>query len=460
MHRIKKGLTLPISGAPEQQIHDGPEIRRVAVLGDDTPGVRARLAVAEGDTVRRGQLLFEDRQRPGVRYTAPGAGRVTAIFRGHRRILRSVVVQLSEAERTGRPTEAELERFSSLPTGDPEGWSADQLRALLLESGLWRALRERPFGKVPLPDAEPHALFVTAIDTNPLAADPEVVLDDAREDFRRGLRLVAKLCEGRIQLCVAAGAHIPARLEDSVEVQQFRGPHPAGTPGVHIHLVAPVSRQRTAWHIGYQDVVAIGRLAASGVLPVERVVALGGPAVVRPRLLRTRLGASIDELCAGELKENGREIRTISGSVFSGVRASGPEQGFLGAYHVQVSALAEGRERRMLGWALPGAERFSMLPVFASRLMFWNETFDFTTDTNGSHRALYPLGSYERVMPMDIIATYLLRSIVVGDIEEAERLGILELTEEDVALCTFVCPGKTEFGPYLRMNLNRIEKEG
>jgi Na+-transporting NADH:ubiquinone oxidoreductase subunit A len=459
LHRIKKGLTLPISGAPVQEIHDGPDPFRVAVMGDDTPGVRARLAVAEGDTVRRGQLLFEDRRRPGVRYTAPGAGRVAAIFRGHRRMLRSVVVQLSEGERAGRPGEGELEAFASWPGGDPESWSAHALRALLLESGLWRALRERPFSKVPLPESAPHALFVTAIDTNPLAADPQLVVAEAREDFQRGLRLIAGLCEGPTHLCVAEGSDIPAHADAPVEVQEFRGPHPAGTPGLHIHLIAPVSRQRRAWHIGYQDVIAIGRLAASGVLPVERVVSLAGPVVERPRLLRTRLGASIDDLVDGEIRNGGRDVRTLSGSVFSGVRAAGPEQGFLGAYHTQVSVLAEGRERRMLGWAGPGTQSFSTLPIFVSRLL-GKRLFDFTTDTNGSHRALMPLGTYERVMPMDIVATYLLRSIVVGDLERAEQLGILELDEEDVALCTFVCPGKTDFGPYLRTNLERIEKEG
>jgi Na+-transporting NADH:ubiquinone oxidoreductase subunit A len=230
LHRIKKGLSLPISGAPVQEIHDGPAIFRVAVMGDDTAGVRARLAVAEGDSVRRGQLLFEDRKRPGVRYTAPGAGRVAAIFRGHRRVLRSVVIQLSEGERAGRPGDAELEAFASRPGGEPEGWSADRLRALLLESGMWRALRERPFSKVPLPESAPHALFVTAIDTNPLAADPDLVVAEAREDFQRGLRLLAKLCEGTTHLCVSDGSDIPAHADAPVEVQTFRGPHPAG-PG-------------------------------------------------------------------------------------------------------------------------------------------------------------------------------------------------------------------------------------
>jgi Na+-transporting NADH:ubiquinone oxidoreductase subunit A len=458
-HRIRKGLDLPIAGAPEQVIHDGPRISRVALVGDDTPGLRARLAVAEGDPVRRGQLLFEDRARPGVRYTAPGAGRVAAIFRGRRRMLRSVVIELSERERAGEPPEAELAAFESWRRAEPQGWSAEQVRALLLESGLWVALRTRPFGKVPEPGASPHALFVTAIDTNPLAPDPRVVLREAREDFQRGLRLLAKLSEGPTYLCIAEGSGIGAEVDAPVQVEQFRGPHPAGNPGVHIHLLAPASRRRSVWHLGYQDVVDVGRLFATGRLPAERIVSLAGPVVARPRLLRTRLGASIDDLTRGEIRDEGREVRLLSGSVLSGKRASGPELGFLGRVHVQVSALAEGGERHLLGWAGPGPDRFSVLPVFAARLLR-RKTFDLTTDTHGCHRALMPIGTYERVMPMDILATYLLRALVVGDIEQAEKLGALELDEEDLALCTFVCPGKTDFGPYLRKNLERIEKEG
>jgi Na+-transporting NADH:ubiquinone oxidoreductase subunit A len=244
-----------------------------------------------------------------------------------------------------------------------------------------------------------------------------------------------------------------------VQVEEFRGPHPAGNPGVHIHHLAPVSRTRTAWHLGYADVIAVGRLAATGRLPVERVVSLAGPMLARPRLVTTRLGASLDELTHGEIRGDGREVRIVSGSVLSGKRASGPELGFLGRYHQQVSALAEGNERRLFGWAMPGAGSYSVLPVFVSRLLR-RRSFELTTDTNGSYRPIMPLGTYERVLPMDILATYLLRALVVGDIEQAEKLGALELDEEDLALCTFVCPGKTDFGPFLRSNLVRIEKEG
>ncbi len=458
VHRVRRGLDLPIAGDPEQAIHAGPEIGRVAVMGDDTPGVRARLAVAEGDTVQRGQLLFEDRLRPGIRYTAPGAGRVQAVFRGARRVLRSLVIELSPTERAGRPGDEELQRFASWRGGDPLAWSGDDVRALMVESGLWTAVRGRPYSKVPLPEDKAQALFVTAIDTNPLAPSPSTVVDEATAAFQLGLRLVDKLCDGPTYLCVSDESSVRGGVDSPAQVEVFAGPHPAGNPGLHMHLLAPVSRSRTSWHIGYQDVIALGRLAETGVLPVERVVSFAGPPVPNPRLVRTRLGANLDELTHGEIDEREGEVRVISGSVVSGKKAMGPEFGYLGRYHVQVSAVRQGG-RKFLGWIEPGFGKFSILPVFLSRLLPGTK-FDMTTDTNGSYRPVFPLGTYEKVMPMDILATYLLRSLMVGDIEQAEQLGALELDEEDLALCTFVCPGKTEFGPILRKNLERIEKEG
>ncbi len=458
VHRIRKGLDLPIAGAPVQEVQPGPEIRRVAVMGDDTPGLRARLAVAEGDQVRRGQLLFEDRMRPGVRYTAPGAGRVQAVFRGARRALRSVVIELSPEERSGAPGEESFAPFASFQGGDPLSLSGEALRALMLESGLWTALRTRPYSRVPLPEDKPAAVFVTALDTNPLAPSPDLAFAEHREDFQLGLRLLDKLGEGPVFLCIAPDSAVRGGVDSHAQVEIFEGPHPAGTPGVHIHLLAPVSRNRSVWHIGYADVIALGALARSGRLPVSRIVSIAGPPVQNPRLVRTRLGASIEELTAGAVDPQAGPVRLVSGSVLSGKKAMGPEFGYLGRYHLQVSALRQGG-RRFLGWIEPGFNKFSVLPVFFSRLLP-GKRFDFDTDTNGSYRPLMPIGLYERVMPMDIVATYLLRALVVGDLERAEELGMLELDEEDLALCTYVCPGKTEFGPYLRRNLERFEKEG
>ena len=317
-------------------------------------------------------------------------------------------------------------------------------------------MRTRPFSKVPAPETTPQAIFVTATDTNPHAPNPELVIQGHEADLERGLVCVAKLTEGRTYLCKARGAAIPANPNTGIQIEEFEGIHPAGTVGVHINKLSPVSHKKTVWHLNYQDVIAIGKLFGSGKLYVDRVISLAGPSVKSPRLLRTRLGASIDDLVSGELKDG--EQRVVSGSVLSGRTAQGEIFGYLGRYHNQISVLREGRDREFLGWAAPGIKKFSIIPVYLSKLL--GGKFDFTTNTNGSPRAMVPIGMYEKVMPMDIVPTVLLRSLLIGDLEEAEKLGVLELDEEDLALCTFVCPGKHDFGVHLRNMLNKIDKEG
>ena len=441
---VKKGLNLPIAGAPAQVIEDGPAIGQVAVLGPDSIDLRPTMAVSEGDSVKKGQLLFEDKRISGVRYTAPASGKVIAVHRGAKRVLLSVVIEVAEGEE---------ERFAQHTRTAPGQLSRQQVRETLVASGLWAALRTRPYSKVPAPASAPHSIFVTAMDTNPLAADPQVVLRGREDDFARGLTILSKLTDGPVYVCKASGASIPA---DGAEVVEFAGPHPAGLPGTHIHFLDPVGPAKTVWYIGYQDVVACGKLFATGSLWTERVVALGGPQVEQPRLLRTRQGACLSELTAGQLKPG--ENRVIAGSVLAGRVASGPLD-FLGRYHAQVSVLAEGREREFLGWQKPGVDKFSIKNVFASKLLP-SRIFDFTTSTEGSDRAMVPIGSYEQVMPLDILATFLLRALIVEDTDRAQALGCLELDEEDLGLCTFACPGKYEYGPILRQNLARIEREG
>jgi Na+-transporting NADH:ubiquinone oxidoreductase subunit A len=459
VHKIKKGLDLPIAGKPTQQISAGPTVRRVAVMADDFPGMKPGLEVQVGDHVRRGQVLLRDRRRGEVAHTAPGAGTVVAVNRGARRALLSVVIELTESEREGRPADDDHQPFESYTGSDPDSLDAGQIRALLLESGLWAALRQRPFSKVPTPDAEaPHSIFVTAADTHPLTADPDVVLKDQRGDFDQGLRLIAKLTEGTTYLCVAKGSAVPQGLSAPVQVEEFAGPHPAGTAGLHIHTLAPVSRSRTVWWIGYQDVANVGRLFRTGRLAVDRVVALGGPPLKDPKLVRTRVGASTHDLLAAE-EPDLDDVRYVSGSVLSGKKAMGEVYGFMGRYDNQVSVIREDREREFIGWLSPGAKKFSTLPIYLSWILRPKE-MDLSTNTNGSERAIIPIGTYEAVMPFDLVTTYLLRSLAVGDIETAEQLGCLELDEEDLALCTFVDPGKNDFGPILRKNLEIIEKEG
>lgn len=457
IHRIKKGLDLPITGAPQQKVLSTPKITRVAVVADDFPGMKPRMAVNEGDTVKRGQILFEDRKTPGVVHTAPGAGKVVGIHRGPRRALQSVVIHLNEHEQANTPKPEDLQKFESFAGKQPLELTRDELVALLVESGMWTAFRTRPFSKVPDPAQSPRAIFISATDSNPLAADPEVVLSEDREAFALGQQLVAKLTEGKTFLCCRAGAKIDAA--GSVQKEEFAGPHPSGNVGLHIHTLYPVSRSRVVWHVGYQDVVAIAKLCQNGVLDVTRTVALAGPVVKQPRLVKARLGAMLDDIAEREFDQQGDAVRLISGSVLSGKKAMGIEFGYLGRYHTQVSALAEGRQRELVGWLKPGSNIFSVLPIFLSKLSP-GKRFDFTTTTNGSARAMVPIGLYEKVMPMDIMPTFLLRALSVGDVENAEKLGALELDEEDLALCTFVCPSKTNYGLILRKNLQTIEEEG
>ena len=457
-HRITRGLTLPIAGEPAAAVEDARPARRVALVAADYVGLRPTMRVAVGDTVARGQLLFEDKTMPGVRYTAPAAGTVRAVNRGARRALQSVVIEPSRAEREGRAPEAA--DFRSWSGRHPSGMTESEVRDVLLESGQWTALRARPFGRVADPAARPRSIFVTAADTNPLAPDVALVLEGHRGPFERGLEALARLTAGPVFVCTGPDQRFepPATASGQIRHEVFEGAHPAGTVGVHIHTLDPAGRGRVVWHVGAQDVIAVGRLFETGVLDVSRVVALGGPPVTRPRLLRTRTGASTAELLDGEV-DGAAERRVISGSVLSGRAAMGDAHGYLGRYHQQVSVLAEGREREFLGWLRPGLDTFSTLRAFAARLTP-GRRFAMTTSTHGSPRAIVPIGMYERVMPMDLLPTPMLRALVMHDVERAEQLGCLELDEEDLALCTFVDPGKTDFAPHLRRVLDTLRAEG
>lgn len=445
MITIKRGLDLPITGTPAQRIEAARPVRSVAIVGFDYHGMKPTMNVQVGDRVKLGQVLFSDKKNPGVVFTAPGAGVVSAIHRGQQRVLQSVVIDLDGDEQ---------ETFASYSAAQLDTLDAQAVRDNLQQSGLWTALRTRPYSKVPAVDAVPSSIFVTAIDTHPLAADPALVIAEQAEAFEQGLKVLS--CLARVFLCKAPGAALPGENLSQVKTESFAGPHPAGLAGTHIHFLDPVSANKTVWSIGYQDVIAVGKLFTTGQLSVERVVALGGPVVEQPRLLRTRLGACLSELTAGELKPGNN--RVISGSVFGGRNARGAFA-YLGRYHQQVSCLAEGNDREMLHYLRAGVNKHSVLNVFVSKLM-GGKRFDFTTTTNGSPRAMVPVGNYEKVMPLDILPTQLLRLLIVGDTEMAQKLGCLELDEEDLALCSYVCAGKYEYGPILRDNLTRIEKEG
>lgn len=447
MFRIRKGLDLPISGVPEQHVTTGASIHHVAIVGDDYVGMRPAMLVQEGDRVIKGQALFEDKKNPGVMFTAPASGTVVAIHRGERRVLQSVVIQIEGDEKR---------EFARFDAADLATLSRDAVQTQLLESGLWTALRTRPYSKTPVPGTVPAAIFVTAIDTNPLSADPQPLILAERKAFDAGLTVLTRLTPGKVHVCQASGCKLGGHPQGQVAFNEFAGPHPAGLVGTHIHFLEPVSLTKQVWHLNYQDVIAIGKLFTTGELCAERIIAIGGPQATQPRLVRTLLGADLTALLAGETKEG--ENRIISGSVLSGRHATGP-MAWLGRFHLQVSVVLEGREKELFGWVLPGAEKYSVTRTTLGHFLR-RKLFNFSTSTNGGERAMVPIGNYERVMPLDILPTVLLRDLLAGDTDGAQALGCLELDEEDLALCTYVCPGKYEYGPVLREVLTRIEQEG
>jgi Na+-transporting NADH:ubiquinone oxidoreductase subunit A len=416
-------------------------------LGEDYVGMRPTLVAQVGDRVKLGDVLFTDKKMEGVKYTSPGAGEVIAVNRGARRAFLSMVIRLDGSDEI---------TFEARSEEDIRGLDRKAAKTQLIESGQWTALRARPFSKVADPATEPHAIFVNAMDSNPLSPDMAHVLAGEEENFALGIEIVSKLTDGTIFVCVSPELNLPEIQTNRVQVEEFDGPHPAGLVGTHIHFLEPVNRNKTVWHLGIQDVIAWGQLFMTGRIRTERVVSLGGPTVKQPRLIRTRAGACVADLVDGGLEDV--ENRVISGSVLSGRKAD-DARGFLGRYHQQITALEEGNKREFLGWLMPGLNFFTIKNLALSKLMPGTR-LKLNTSTNGSQRTLIPHGNYETVVPLDILPTFLIRALVTRDLDEAEKLGLLELDEEDLALCTFSCTSKMDFGPILRENLTTIEKEG
>lgn len=449
MIKVKKGLNVPIVGSPTEDLDTLKNVRSVAIIGSDYHGMRPTMLVEEGDTVKLGQALFEDKKNPGVIFTSPGAGKIESINRGPRRALQSVVIELGE-EVSVKFNKYEENQLKTIPSSE--------IRKNLISSGLWTAFRTRPFSKIPAINSNPSNIFITAIDTNPLGPNVNKIIEMNESLFNSGLKVIKALTEQPIHLCVDSNFSLDLEKDSQLINHIFSGPHPAGLAGTHMHFISPATLKNVNWTINYQDVIAFGELFLTGELPIDKIVSLAGPQVTNPRLIKTRIGACTDELCAGELTQ--RDNRVISGSIINGREAVGPFA-YLGRYHNQISVVSETNksDRQFMNWLNPGPRRFSKIPLFISSL-FSDKEFKFKTLMNGSDRAIVPIGIYEEVVPLNILPTILLRYIAVGETEKIQSLGGLELDEEDLALCSFVCPSKYDFGSLLRNNLTQIEVEG
>jgi len=450
MIKVKKGLNVPISGTPADSLDASKKVRSVALLGSDYNGMKPTMLVEEGNSVKLGQALFEDKKNPGVIFTSPAGGKIESINRGARRTLQSVVIEIADNE--------ESVDFLPYSIEDLEIGNSAQIKRQLVNSGLWTSFRTRPFSKIPAINSIPANIFITAIDTNPLSANVDLIINLNKDYFKAGLKVIKTLTENNIHLCVGVDFSLSLDEDNTIIEQVFEGPHPAGLAGTHMHFLSPATLTNINWSINYQDVISFGELFLTGKLPNKKIISLAGPQVLKPRHVETRIGACTDEICAGELTH--RDNRIISGSVINGREAIGP-YAYLGKYHSQISVVCESSkvDREFMNWLNPGPRKFSQIPLFTSSL-FRRKEFKFKTLMNGSDRAIVPIGVYEEVLPLNLLATVLMRYIAVGDTEKIQDLGGLELDEEDLALCSFVCPSKYDFGSLLRSNLNQIEVEG
>ena len=438
MIKISKGLDLPISGAPINIVSDEPKVSSVAVLSNDFVGMKPTMLVKEGDSVKAGQKIFEDKKNIGVFYTSPCGGIVRNINRGDKRKFLSIELDIDD-------TNEEFKFFNM-------GNTSNEIKDCLINSGYWNCFRTRPFNRTPNVNDIPNAVFINCCDSNPLSMDPYNIISLNEADFREGLKVLSQLFKCNMNL-IYQNDNFDISNED-FEYFQFKGPHPSGLPSTHISKIYPVNLNRTVWTINYQDIISIGFLKKNNKIRTSRLISLGGPSVHEPSLLNVRVGGNIDEICAGKLKPNSR---IISGSVLHGHESEGV-MNYLGFYDSQISAIPDEVNNIFMNWLMPGSTLHSKLNVFISSFIK-PKNFIFNTSIGGGDRAIVPISSYEEVIPMDILVTQLLKALVVSDIDMAVDLGMLELVPEDLALCSYVCPSKYDYSSILMDNLNKLYQE-
>ncbi len=448
-HTIRKGFDIPMAGRPEARLEVAPEPLLVAVETAEFPGIKPKMMVDEGDRVQTGQPLFFDKSDPEIFYVSPGTGVVFDVERGARRFLQRVVIERLGEDSFASPTRVDPERIATMERSD--------LIKALKNSGLWPLLRRRPLGRMPRPYRVPVAVYVNGMDTEPLAADPAFAVQGQGADLQLGIDGLRRLTDGVVYLTVRAGAELPEEFRNlrGVEMHEFRGPHPTGLVGTHISRIAPLSGDQVAWYLKAQEAVLIGHWLRTGQYPSHRVVAVVGPRAPVRCYFRVRQGAALVSLTGGW--PDG-DLRIIRGTVLTGTAAE--PTSYIGFSTWTVTVMDEGSGRRdLFGWLLPQFRRLS-----ASRAVWsWlgpKRRYDLDARLNGSHRAIVNIGSMESVMPLDIHPTFLVRAIQAGDLEEALNLGLLDVTEEDVALCTFVDPSKLDVGQVIREGLDLYEAEG
>ncbi len=444
---ITQGKNLKIKGSPNKEIVKISLPKQIAVQPSDFRGVKPRMLVKAGDSVKAGDPLFADKIFEKIKIVSPISGKVVVINRGAKRVVLEVVVEVDEQQ-----TYADFKKHSS---SEMAGLSKEVVVQNLLDGGMWNVIRQRPFSSFADPSQFPKSIFVHAVNTEPLSLDVDFVLEGQENDFQAGLDILGKLTKGDVHLCVSKDSKSAALTQSqNVQIHQFSGVHPSGNVSTHIHCVDPINKGETVWYVEAQDVVRIARLFLTGNYSAERIVAATGEGVKNRVYVKTIIGAPLSAVVQGSDLEG---MRCLTGSVLSG-REIG-KNGFVGHFDSQVTVIPEGGNRELLGWLMPGINKYTFSNTYLSSLLPKDE-YSLDTDTNGADRAIVFNHLYDDLVPLDIMIYFLLKAVISQDIEEAERLGILECEEEDFALCTFACPSKTDVGGIIREGLELIQKEG
>ncbi len=447
---IKKGRNLNILGEPLESVQAAPSTSRVALSAQSFPYIKPKLEVAEGDEVKIGQPLFHDKLHPEVKFVSPGAGKIIQINRGERRSLQSIVIELA--------TNEESVSHKVLEGADFDEISVEELKSEMLEGGLWPYLRQRPFATIANPNITPRSIFVNGMSTEPLSAKINILLINQKKAFHTGLKALKRLTNGKVYLSVEKGdiEKIDAFTDlDGVDIHEFSGEHPAGNPSVHILNIQRLKKNEVAWTINAAEVALLGRFFLEGKFPIQRTIALAGPAVLKPQHYLTRLGASIEAITKDKVTTNER-LSYISGSVLNGFLNT--DLGYLDFYHSDLTVLAQGKTREFLGWMDPGADKFSFSRSFLSALAP-DKPLSVSTNIHGSLRAIVATDLYDKYLPLDIYALPLIKAILAEDIELAEKLGLLECVPEDFALASLMCPSKIDICGIIQSGLEMMKKE-
>ena len=440
---IKKGLDIRLEGKAENIFGQAELPELFAIKPTDFHGVTPKLMVREGDQVKAGTVLFQDKYRSELKFVSPVSGTVSAIIRGERRKLLEVVVKRDDAN-----------AFVEFPTTDPGSLSRQEVIGRLLEAGAWPLIRQRPYDVIANANDNPKAIFISAFESSPLAPDSDFIVNGQEKYLQAGIEAMKKLCANVHIGLNANSASKPYMSLKGVELHKFDGPHPAGNVGVQIHQISPINKGETVWVTQPQDLIIIGRLFVDGVYDSTKNILVAGSEIVKPAYYRTRIGACVSPLLKNNVKEG--QVRIITGSVLTGQKIA--NDGYLGYYHNQITAIPEGDYYEFMGWATPGLGKYSVSRSFFTWLCS-KTNYRLDANIHGGERAIVVSGQYDKVLPMDILPEFLIKAILAEDIDKMEQLGIYEVVEEDLALCEFVCSSKLNLQEIVRNGIELMIKE-